>query len=156
MKKVVISDTSCLIVLSKIGFLDVLQNLFGEVLISEEVSNEFGEALPDWIIVKKVESHQIEKILLLNVDEGEASAMALYLEQTEEALLVIDERKGRSVAKDLGIKIIGTIGIILKAKEKGIITNLSEIIERLEQTDFRLSPKLKQQLLDKNTETATE
>ena len=145
-----------MIILSKIGYLDVLQNLFGEVLISEEVSNEFGEALPDWIIVKKVESHQIEKILLLNVDEGEASAMALYLEQTEDALLVIDERKGRSVAKDLGIKIIGTIGIILKAKEKGIITNLSEIIERLEQTDFRLSPKLKQQLLDKNTETATE
>ncbi len=91
------------------------------------------------------------KILLLNVDEGEASAMALYLEQTKDALLVIDERKGRIIAQDLGIKIIGTIGIIIKAKEKGIITNLSEIIERLEQTDFRLSPKLKQQLLEKNT-----
>ncbi len=149
MKKIVISDTSCLIILSKIGYLDVLQSLFGEVLISEEIRNEFGEVLPDWIVVKKVESQQIEKILLLNVDEGEASAMALYLEQTEDALLVIDERKGRLVAKDLGIKLIGTIGIILKAKEKGIITNLSEIIERLEQTDFRLSPKLKQQLLDK-------
>ncbi len=137
--------------MSKIGFLDILQNLFGEVLINEAVRNEFGETLPDWIVVKKVESRQIEKILLLNVDEGEASAMALYLEQTEAALLVIDERKGRLVAKDLGIKIIGTIGIILKAKETGIIPNLSEIIEQLEQTDFRLSPKLKQQLLEKNT-----
>lgn len=150
MKKVVISDTSCLIVLSKIGMLEVLQTLFGEVLISETVRNEYGEDLPDWIIVKRVESHQIEKILLLNVDESEASSMALYLEQTEDALLIIDERKGRIIAKDLGIKLIGTIGIIIKAKEKGIITNLSEVTERLEQTDFRLSPKLKQQLLDKS------
>ncbi|CAN5472700.1 hypothetical protein BH10ACI1_BH10ACI1_05140 [soil metagenome] len=150
MKRVVIADTSCLIILSKIGCLDILQNLFGEVSITEEIRNEFGEALPDWIIVKKVESRQIEKVLLLNVDEGEASAMALYLEQTEDALLVIDERKGRIIAQDLGIKIIGTIGIIIKAKEEGLITNFAEIIERLEQTDFRLSPKLKQQLLDKN------
>jgi predicted nucleic acid-binding protein len=48
----------------------------------------------------------------------------------------------------LGIKIIGTIGIILKAAERGFINNLAEIIEKLEQTDFRLSPKLKQQLID--------
>ncbi len=150
MKRVVISDTSCLIILSKIGCLHILQSLFGEILITEEVKNEFGETLPDWIVIKKAASYEIEKILLLNVDEGEASAMALYLEQTEDALLIIDERKGRIIAQELGIKIIGTIGILIKAEEKGLFTNLSEIIERLEQTDFRLSPKLKQQLLDKN------
>lgn len=149
MKRVVISDTSCLIVLSKIGCLNILQTLFGEILITEEIKNEYGEILPDWIIVKKAASHEIEKILLLNVDEGEASAMALYLEQTEEALLIIDERKGRIIAQELGIKIIGTIGILIKAEENGILANLSEIVEKLEQTDFRLSSKLKQQLLDK-------
>ncbi len=148
MKRVVISDTSCLIILSKIGCLNILQSLFGEILITEEIENEFGELLPNWIIVKKAKSQQIEKILELNIDEGEASAVALYLEQSDDALLIIDERKGRIIAKDLGIKIIGTIGVILKAKEIGIISNLSEIIERLEVTDFRLSPKLKQQLLD--------
>ncbi len=150
MKRVVISDTSCLIILSKIGCLHILQSLFGEILITEEVKNEFGETLPDWIVIKKAASYEIEKILLLNVDEGEASAMALCLEQTEDVLLIIDERKGRIIAQELGIKIIGTIGILIKAEEKGLFTNLSEIIERLEQTDFRLSPKLKQQLLDKN------
>lgn len=148
MKRVVISDASCLIVLSKIGCLHILQSLFGEILVTEEIKNEFGETLPDWIVVKKAASQEIEKILLLNVDEGEAGAMALYLEQTE-ALLIIDERKGRIIAQELGVKIIGTIGILIKAEETGIIANLSEIIERLEQTDFRLSPKLKQQLLDK-------
>jgi predicted nucleic acid-binding protein len=148
MRRVVISDTSCLIILSKIGCLSILQSLFGEVLVTEEIKNEFGETLPTWINVKQVKSQQIEKILELNVDEGEASAMALYLEQTEDALLIIDERKGRLIAKDLGIKIIGTIGIILKAAELGFINNLTEIIEKLEQAEFRLSPKLKQQLLD--------
>ena len=150
MKRVVISDTSCLIILSKIGCLDILQALFDEVLISEAVSLEFGEKLPTWIIVKQVASRQLEKILLLNVDEGEASAMALYLEQTEDALLVIDERKGRLIAKELGIKIIGTIGLLINAGEKGIIEDLSEIIRRIEQTDFRLSPKLKKQLLNRD------
>ena len=148
MKRVVISDTSCLIILSKIGCLNILQSLFGEVLITEEINNEFGEILPNWIIVKKAKSQQIKKILELNIDEGEASAMALYLEQSEDALLVIDERKGRVIARNLGIKIIGTIGVILKAKETGIISNLSQVIEQLEVTDFRLSPKLKQQLID--------
>ena len=148
MKRIVISDTSCLIILSKIGLTDILQSLFGEVWITEEVKNEFGEQLPSWIIVKKAEAPQIAKILALNLDAGEASAMALYLEQNEEALLVIDERKGRLIAKDLGIKIIGTLGIIIKAKQSGLISNLQEVINLLEQTDFRLSPILKQQLLD--------
>lgn len=148
MKRIVISDTSCLIVLSKIGLMNILQSLFGEVWITEEVKNEFGEALPVWIVVKKADAAQITRILTLNVDEGEASAMALYLEQTEDALLVIDERKGRLVAKDLGIEIIGTLGIITKAKQAGLINNIQQVIDDLEQTDFRLSPLLKQQLLD--------
>lgn len=148
MKKIVISDASCLIVLSKINLLDILQMLFGEIWITEEIKTEFGEQLPDWIIVKKADKIQIARILALNVDQGEASAMALYLEQTEDALLVIDERKGRLVAADLGIKIIGTLGIIIKAKEAGFISDMQKIIDLLEQTDFRLSPLLKQQLLD--------
>ncbi len=67
MKRVVISDTSCLIILSKIGCLHILQSLFGEILITEEIRNEFGKTLPDWIVVKKAASHEIEKILLLNM-----------------------------------------------------------------------------------------
>lgn len=149
MSRIVIADTSCLIILSKINLLDILPSLFGEVWITEEVNEEFGEALPNWIIVKKADTAQITKILSLNVDEGEASAMALYLEQTEETLLVIDERKGRLIAKDLGIKIIGTLGILLKARQVGLIDDIQNVINLLEKTDFRLSPILKQQLLNR-------
>ena len=148
MKRIIISDTSCLIVLSKINGLDILYELFGEIWITEEVSNEFGDNLPIWFVVKKAKNIQTEKILKLNLDRGEASSMALCLEQ-DNALLIIDERKGRKIAQELGIHILGTIGIILLAKKAGIITNLENIIEQLENTDFRLSPVLKAQLLNR-------
>ncbi len=74
--------------------------------------------------------------------------MALYLEQSEESLPVFDERKGRQIARELGIKIIGTLGILIKAKQIGLIPDTHPVIESLEETDFRLSPILKQQFLD--------
>ncbi len=148
MKRIIISDTSCLIVLSKINALDILHKLFGEVWITEEVRNEFGDHLPNWFVIKKAKSIQTENILKLNLDIGEASSMALCLEQ-ENALLIIDERKGRKIAQELGLQIIGTIGIILLAEKAGIITHLKDIIEQLENTDFRISPILKSQLLSR-------
>lgn len=148
MKRIIISDTSCLIVLSKINALDILRKMFGEIWITQEVSNEFGENLPEWFIVKTAKNAHIEKILKLNLDRGEASSMALCLEQ-DNALLIIDERKGRKIAKDLGIHIIGTIGIILLAEKSGIITHLEDIIEQLENTDFRISPVLKAEMLSR-------
>ncbi len=63
MKKIVISDTSCLIIFSKINLLDILTKLFGEIWITEKVRSEFGEQLPDWITVKQADSAQITKIL---------------------------------------------------------------------------------------------
>ncbi|MEO8209846.1 MAG: DUF3368 domain-containing protein [bacterium] len=81
------------------------------------------------------------------MDKGEASSIALSLEQKDRTLLIIDERKGRKVAKDLGINILGTIGIILKAKENGKINSLKEIIKKLESSQFRMSKQLKDELL---------
>ena len=78
MNRIVISDTSCLIILSKIDLLDILHSLFGEIWITEEVKKEFAEALPHWFTVKKADATQIKKILALNVDEGEASDMVKF------------------------------------------------------------------------------
>jgi len=148
MKRVVISDTSCLILLSKLNLITVLETLFTEVWITEEISNEFGEILPGWIKVKSANSATLERILNLNLDKGEASAIALCLEQSSDVLLIIDERKGRRIAKELGINLIGTIGIILRANQLGIIKNLKETIELIEEVGFRISPLLKEQLLN--------
>lgn len=147
MKQIVIADASPLIVLQNIDRLPLLQNLFDEILITPEIKAEFGLNLPGWIKVAEVQDKTKQKLLNLNLDEGEASAIALCLEKAE-SLLIIDERKGRRVAKDLGLKIIGTLGVILKAKEKGLIDSAEKILENLENANFHISENLKTTILE--------
>jgi predicted nucleic acid-binding protein len=119
MNKIIISDTSCLIALSNVGLLDILKELFQEIIITQEVSDEFGEYLPDWIKIEKVKNTGKQSDISMNLDKGEASSIALALE-IENSILIIDELKGRKIAKSFNIEIIGTIGILLIAHRKRI------------------------------------
>lgn len=145
-EKIVISDTSCLIALEKIDRLNLLPLLFPLILITKQVEIEFGKRLPDSFIVKNVEDSRRKEELQQIVDEGEASAITLALE-TANCLLIIDEKKGRKLAKSLKIKIAGTLQILLLAKSKGIITSLSELLSQLEQERFRFSKSLREEIL---------
>ncbi|MEY4875057.1 MAG: hypothetical protein RL708_206 [Bacteroidota bacterium] len=147
MPKVIIADTSCLIVLSKINELEILQKLFKQILITPEIQTEFNEPLPDWIKVENIKDKLLFQSLQLNLDKGEASAISLSLEQVDKTILIIDERKGRKFAQELGIAIIGTIGILLKAKTENIIPSVKEILQKLNATDFRVSEKMIQEIL---------
>ncbi|MCB0476464.1 MAG: DUF3368 domain-containing protein [Flavobacteriaceae bacterium] len=82
----------------------------------------------------------------IELDKGESSAIALAIEK-ENSLLVIDEKKGRNVAKKMGIKITGILGVIIKAKEIGLIKKITPLIEKLEKVDFRISKTLKEKIL---------
>lgn len=148
MDKIIISDTSCLIALSNIGLLDVLRDLYQEVIITKEVQAEFGGNLPEWIIVSEVKNKdkqaEIEKI----IDKGEASSIALALE-TKNSTLIIDEVKGRKIAKSFDLDIIGTIGILLLADKKGLITDVLSTILKMVNRGFRLSDTLLNKLIDK-------
>jgi len=130
MDKVIISDASCLIALSKVDELDLLKALFNEVIITREVKEEFGGVLPDWIVTREVKNikklQELEKIL----DKGEASSIALALE-TDRSMLIIDELKGRKIDQSLHIEIIGTIGVILLAEQKGLTKDVVGTILRL-------------------------
>lgn len=147
MNRIVIADASPLIVLQNIGQLPLLQNLFDEILITPEVRAEFGLDLPDWIQVAEVQDKTKQKLLSLTLDKGEASAIALCLENAE-SLLIIDEKKGRRIAKELDLKIPGTLGVILKAKEKGLIDLIEEIFEKLETANFHISKNLRTKILE--------
>ena len=114
MNRVIISDTSCLIALSKIDKLTLLKLLYQESFITNEVYQEFGHHLPDWIVIKEVKDKQKQNELEKRLDRGEASSIALALE-IENSSLIIDEVNGRKIAQSLKIDIIGTIGIILLA-----------------------------------------
>jgi predicted nucleic acid-binding protein len=92
--EIIIADTSCLIVLQRIGEMELLQKLFEKITITEDVRNEFGQPLPNWIFVKKVKDLGQKRMLEVILDKGEASSIAFCLEQKTDALLIIDEKKG--------------------------------------------------------------
>jgi predicted nucleic acid-binding protein len=148
MDKIIISDTSCLIALSNIGLLHILNDLYGEVIITSEVSSEFGSKLPDWIIIHEVKDRLKQKDIENRLDKGEASSIALALE-IPNAILIIDEIKGRNIAKSLNIEIIGTVGILLLANNKGLINDVLSVILKLVNKGFRLSDKLIDKLIEK-------
>ncbi len=148
MDKIIISDTSCLIALSKIDKLDLLKDLYHEIIITKEVYQEFGGSLPDWIIISEVKDKQKQKEIEQRLDRGEASSIVLALE-IKNATLIIDEIKGRKIAQSFNIDIIGTIGIILLAEKKGLISDVISLILRLVNKGFRLSDNLINKLIEK-------
>lgn len=141
MQGIIVSDTSSLILLEKINRLDILKSLFGKISITPRVKKELNISLPGFIEVLTPKNQHSQKILESILDSGEASILALALEN-ENSLLIIDEYKGRREAKTLGIKYTGIIGIIILAKEKGIIKSVTEVLEEIQQTDFRISESL--------------
>jgi predicted nucleic acid-binding protein len=141
MQKVIISDASCIILLEKIGELSLLQNLFGIILITQEVYGEFGGPLPEWIKVTAAQNKLYQKILQVSLDDGESSSIALAMENPH-SLLIIDELKGRKYAKELGIKITGTLGVIAQAKLSGHINSVKPLLNKIKKTNFRISADL--------------
>ncbi len=151
MEKIIISDTACLIILNKIGSLNLLEKLFKTIIITEEVSKEFNDFLPIWIEVEQVKNRKQIEVLKLLLDSGESSSIALCLEK-KNCLLIIDERKGRKVAQDLDIPIIGTLGILLEAKNLGLVYSLRPLLEEVLKTNFRISKQLLNVVLEQANE----
>ncbi len=151
MRKIIVSDTSCLILLEKIGRISLLESLFGKITVTSVIADEFGKPLPDFIEIEDAGDKKYQQILESILDAGEASAIALALEK-DDCLLIMDESKGRRGAKQLRIKLTGTLGILIVAKEKGLMQSVTEIIEQIRRTDFRISETLIQEAKRKSNE----
>ena len=146
MQKAIIADSSCLILLDKIEELELLKQLFGKVIITSIIAEEFGVALPDWILIKDAVNKNYQNILELSVDKGEASAIALAVEQTD-CLLILDDQKARKLAAELKLKYTGTIALLVEAKLKGYIKSVHPILNKIRKTNFHLTPELEKKLL---------
>lgn len=144
--KVVIADTTCFILLSKIGRLYLLQQLFTSITTTNVIAKEFGSTLPDWVIVTKVKDTHYLDILKLEVDVGEASAIALSFE-FDKTLLILDDLKARKIANKLNLNFTGTMGVLLKAKEAGLIEAIKPLLEEIQLTNFRFSENILHQIL---------
>ncbi len=138
---IVIADTSCLILLSKIEEIKLLSLIFSNVTVTSIVANEFGLLLPKWIEVIDNSKDKSINLLEMEVDRSEASSISLCLEY-KNPLLIIDDLKGRKLASKLKLNYVGTFGVLLKAKELGMIENPDILIEKIKNTNFYFSDEL--------------
>lgn len=147
MERVVISDTACLIALNKIGQLGLLKSLYNQVLITPTIASEFHASLPEWIEIQSPVNISLQTFLEETIDIGEASAIALAAE-IKDCYLILDDLRARKVAAGRGLVFTGTLGVIAVAKRRGIILAARPLFENLRQTDFWISDKFLQQLLN--------
>jgi predicted nucleic acid-binding protein len=147
MPKTIISDNSCLIILSNIGELDLLHKVYGSIVTTTEIATEFGETLPEWVIIENVVDKYKQQLLEMQIDKGESSAIALALE-TPGSTVILDDYKARKIAEQLGVNFTGTIGVIIKAKLNDIIPSIKPILAKIKDTDFRLSVDIERQALN--------
>jgi len=147
---IVVSDTTPLIGLASIDRLEILLELFGDVYIPQAVYDEtvtYGReegiakqavASSNWIHVVKVQDRLAVDVLLDEMDLGEVETIILASEMKADWVLM-DERKGRRKLTQLNIPKIGTIGVLLKAKQLGLIPDLKPEIEKLQKLGFSIS-----------------
>ena len=139
--KVVIVDTSCLILLSKIEELNILNQLFEEVNITNDIKEEFGNLIPGWIKINNPKDINYQRVLEIELEQGEASALALGFDLPD-SILILDDMKARKTAEKINLKYTGTFGVLLRAKKMGVIKELKPIIDKIKATNFRFSDEL--------------
>ncbi|MBS1946828.1 MAG: DUF3368 domain-containing protein [Bacteroidetes bacterium] len=146
MPKIIIADTSCLIILTNIGELELLHKLYGRITTTLDIATEYGDRLPEWIEIVNATDKSKQQLLELQIDKGESSALALALEILD-SIIILDDNKARRTAHQLGLTYTGTIGVIVKAKLQGIVPSIKPILSKIKQTNFRLSAETELQAL---------
>lgn len=121
------------------------------VITTEEIANEYGEILPVWVEVVSVKDKIRQQLLELQIDKGESSAIALALE-IPDSTIILDNFKARKVANQLGLTITGTLGVIIKAKLLDKIESIKPLLEKIKETDFRISTEIENQALKEANE----
>lgn len=150
---IVVSNTSPITNLAAVGQLPILQQLYEKILIPEAVYIELTSgdgAQPgelevrtlQWIENRSVTDQILVVALQMELDPGEAAAIALAVE-LKANLLLLDERRGRAVASRLGLRFIGILGALIEAKHQGCIVAVKPILDDLvKKTGFWVSQQL--------------
>jgi uncharacterized protein len=150
---IVVSDTSPILNLARIGRLEILALLYGQVLIPPAVSAKINlvpasdVASSSWLIVAVPKDQDCVRDLLRDLDAGEAEAIVLAVERQAE-LLLVDERRGRRTAEAAGLRITGLLGVLADAKRAGLIESVRPILDDLiEKARFWISQDLYREVL---------
>lgn len=150
----VVADASPLIALARIGVLTLLRDLYEEVLVPARV---FAELQIDgdrpgarslhvaraagWLKVVETGA-DLETLRAIPVDLGEAEAIWFAERRKDLRFLLIDERRGRQLARQRGLTIVGTGGVLLVAKQAGLVAEIRSLLVKLSETGYYFSPQL--------------
>lgn len=126
-----------------------MPELFEPVFIPLEVATEFNVLLP-WLTIEAPSNSELVNALKLSVDGGEAEAIALALEKN--CKIILDDKQARSSARKLGLEIVGTVGIFVRAKQYNLIESIKTFLDDLENNGFRMSRSLKAEALKSSGE----
>jgi predicted nucleic acid-binding protein len=153
----IVSDASPVIALAVCNKLELLDELFDRVCVPQAVFNELAVSdkpkardIIKWATpeVVSVKTPSATTALAMNLDIGESEALALYWEAKADFLL-IDEKRGRLIALRNGIRTIGTIGILLASRQRGLIETIKPLLDTLMRNGFRISDSLYHQVLER-------
>jgi predicted nucleic acid-binding protein len=147
-RRIVVVNATPLIALTLIDRLDLLQALYGQVTIPGAVQGEVlaggreGRAAVDvsrlpWVRVVRLQDATLAD-LLVDLDRGEAEVLALALEMRAD-LVILDERLARRHAQRLGLLLTGTLGVLLGAKQRGLISQVAPLLDQLRQSGIWLN-----------------
>jgi len=148
----IISDSTALIILFDLDRIELLENLFDIVyippIVLEEISVKYPIVLPPFIRVEKLKDNESFNSLKMLLDLGESEAIALAKEKN--LSIIIDEKRGRKIAKGMGLKVIGLLGIVYLNAKKGFLTKseANEFLESAIEHGYRISRKMVDDVLD--------
>jgi len=117
-------DSTCFIALEHIGRLELIPRLFQKVHAPPAVVDEIGRS-PDWLLVQGVSNQSLLKALRTQLDEGESAVIALAAE-LENPVVVLDDKKARCVARQMGLSVVGTVGLLLRAKREHMVPEVTD------------------------------
>ncbi len=151
MRKVVIADAGPLIAFARLGQLELLKQVFAQVWVTEEVFAEctcrldFAEAKPilaaaQSLLIQRCTAPPSHFELALHVDAGEASAIALAVERGFGVLM--DDKAGRRMANNFGVTSIGTVGVLVLAKQKKLVADIKPLLDQLTKSGYFLGDNL--------------
>lgn len=152
----VVSNTSPLLYLYQVQQLDLLRRLYGRITIPQAVETELGRGkelgirVPgisaiDWIQVEQVPDRALLPAVV-DLGPGEAEVIALGLVHRD-SLLILDDQLGRRIARLSDLTVTGTLGILLKAKERGFLERVAPVVQELEETSMRMTEDLKRAVM---------
>jgi predicted nucleic acid-binding protein len=148
MNRVDVADTSPLIGLQRIDRLELLRDLFGEVLVPPAVMHEFVRRAtpPAWLVERRPPAPLDPRLSGRPLGGGEREAIALALHLGVD-WVILDDEAGRRLAASLGLPVIGTLGVVLLATEEGVVDAVRPLVDALTAVNFHLAPRLVARIL---------